>query len=50
MHSWGFALREGMLAETKEGKCKNTEYRYCRRNSGAAFCVEMEGDRRYEVF
>jgi len=23
MHSWGFALREGVFAETKEGKCKN---------------------------
>jgi len=23
MHSWGFALREGLFAETKEGKCKN---------------------------
>ena len=21
-HSWGFALREGVFAETKEGKCK----------------------------
>ena len=23
MHSWGFALREGVFAEAKEGKCKN---------------------------
>jgi hypothetical protein len=23
MHSWGFALREGVFAKTKEGKCKN---------------------------
>ena len=23
MHSWGFALREGVFAETKEGKFKN---------------------------
>jgi len=23
MHSWGFALREGLFAKTKEGKCKN---------------------------
>ena len=23
MHSWGFALREGVFAETKEGKCRN---------------------------
>ena len=23
MHSWGFALREGVFAETKERKCKN---------------------------
>ena len=23
MHSWGFAFREGVFAETKEGKCKN---------------------------
>jgi len=23
MHSWGFALREEVFAETKEGKCKN---------------------------
>ena len=22
MHSWGLALREGVFAETKEGKCK----------------------------
>jgi len=22
MHSWGFALREGVFADTKEGKCK----------------------------
>ena len=23
MHSWGFALREGVFAKTKEGKCRN---------------------------
>ena len=23
MHSWGFALREGVFVETKEGKCRN---------------------------
>jgi len=23
MHSWGFALRERVFAETKEGKCRN---------------------------
>jgi len=23
MHSWGFALREGVFAETKEGRCIN---------------------------
>ena len=23
MHSWGLALREGVFAKTKEGKCKN---------------------------
>jgi len=23
MHSWGFALREGVFAETKEGKIKH---------------------------
>jgi len=23
MYSWGFALREGVFAETKEGKCRN---------------------------
>ena len=23
MHCWGFALREGVFAETKEGKCRN---------------------------
>jgi len=23
MHSWGFALREGVFAETKEGICRN---------------------------
>jgi len=23
MHSWGFAIREGVFAETKEGKCRN---------------------------
>ena len=23
VHSWGFALREGVFAETKEGICRN---------------------------
>ena len=25
MHSWGFALREGVFAETKEGICRNKD-------------------------
>ena len=25
MHSWGFALREGVFAETKEGVCRNKD-------------------------
>ena len=24
-HSWGFALREGVFAETKEGICRNKD-------------------------
>ena len=25
MHSWGFALREGVFVETKEGICRNKD-------------------------
>ena len=25
MHSWGFAIREGLFAETKEGICRNKD-------------------------
>ena len=25
MHRWGFALREGVFAETKEGICRNKD-------------------------
>jgi len=25
MHSWGFALRKGVFAETKEGICRNKD-------------------------
>ena len=36
MHSWGFAFREGMFAETKKGICKNKVKKASFKNSRRA--------------
>ena len=37
MHSWGFALREGVFAETKEGICRNKDKK--------RLAVKIQGER-----
>jgi hypothetical protein len=47
MHSWGFALREGVFAETKEGKClKQKGKKLALKNSRRA---RLTGVRPYKV-
>ena len=40
MHSWGFALREGEFAETKEGICRNKDKK--------RLAVKIQGERELE--